>query len=148
MGKRQQSSPPDAGEVELLARSASSSGGGDVECSKATLTQRARKLRAEATDAERALWARLRRRQVLGYKFRRQQPLGHYIVDFVCFEKRLIVEVDGSQHIEQQSYDEARGQWLESQGYRVLRFWNDEVLNRTESVVEAIAEQLAPSSEA
>jgi len=74
--------------------------------------------------------------------------LGHYIVDFVCFEKRLIVEVDGSQHIEQQSYDEARGQWLESQGYRVLRFWNDEVLNRTESVVEAIAEQLAPSSEA
>ena len=147
MGKRQQSSPPDAGEVELPARSAGSSGGGDVDCSAATLKQRARKLRAEATDAERALWSRLRRRQVLDCKFRRQQPLGRYIVDYVCFEKRLIVEVDGSQHIEQQSYDEARTQWLESQGYRVLRFWNDEVLNRTESVVEAIAEQLAPSSE-
>ena len=145
MGKRQQSSPPGAGAVELPARSACSSGGGDVECNTAALKQRARKLRAEATDAERALWARLRRRQVLGYKFRRQQPLGHYIVDFVCLEKRLIVEVDGSQHIEQKGYDEARTKWLESQGYRVLRFWNDEVLDSTESVIEAIAEALAPS---
>ena len=145
MGKRQQSSPPDAGAVELPARSASSSGGGDVKCDSAVMKQRARKLRAEATDAERALWARLRRRQVLGFKFRRQQPLGQYIVDFVCFETRLIVEVDGSQHCEQQSYDEARTQWLESQGYGVLRFWNNEVLDSTESVVEAIAEQLAAS---
>lgn len=147
MGKRQQSSPPGAGEVELPARSASSSGGGDVECRTTTLKQRARKLRTEATDAERALWARLRRRQVQGFKFRRQQPLGHYIVDFVCFEKRLIVEVDGSQHLEQKGYDEARTKWLESQGYRVLRFWNDDVLNRTEQVIEAIAEQLAPSQQ-
>jgi very-short-patch-repair endonuclease len=143
MGKRQQSSPPNAGEVELAARSEDSSGGGDVECNCVIMKQRARKLRTEATDAERALWARLRRRQILGYKFRRQQPLGQYIVDFVCLEKRLIVEVDGSQHNEQQSYDAARTGWLESQGYRVLRFWNNEVLSEMASVIEAITQQLA-----
>lgn len=134
MGKRQQSSPPDAGEVELAARSASSSGGGDVECNCAIMKQRARKLRTEATDAERALWVPLRSRQ---------QPWGQYIVDFVCLEKRLIVEVDGSQHNEQQSYDASRTGWLESQGYRVLRFWNNEVLSEMDSVVDAIAQQLA-----
>ena len=142
MGKGYKSSPPDAGAVELPARSASSSGGGDVECNSLVMKQRARRLRAEATDAERALWARLRRRQVLGCKFRRQHPMGHTIVDFVCLEKRLVVEVDGSQHIEQQSADEVRTRWLESQGYEVLRFWNNEVLVETESVVEKIAEQL------
>ena len=68
--------------------------------------------------------------------------MGHTIVDFVCLEKRLVVEVDGSQHIEQQSADEVRTRWLESQGYKVLRFWNNEVLVETESVVERIAEQL------
>jgi very-short-patch-repair endonuclease len=69
--------------------------------------------------------------------------LGQYIVDFVCLEKRLIVEVDGSQHNEQQSYDASRTGWLESQGYRVLRFWNNEVLSEMDSVVDAIAQQLA-----
>ena len=140
MARRQGTPPPDAGEAELLTRSGSSSGGGDVKCTTAVMRQRAQRLRAEPTDAERALWVRLRRRQVLGHKFRRQQPVGPYIVDFVCLEKRLVVEVDGSQHIEQRSYDEARTVWLESQGYRVLRFWNNEVLKETDVVVEVIAQ--------
>ena len=111
----------------------------------AVIRHRAQKLRAEPTDAERVLWVRLRRRQVLGYKFRRQQPLGPYIVDFVCLEKRLVVEVDGSQHQEQRTYDEARTRWLESQGYRVLRFWNNEVLAETDKVIELIAKRLEDS---
>jgi len=134
MGKGQQSSPPGAGAVELAERSAARSGGGDVECNSAIMKQRARKLRKEATDAERVLWSRLRRRQ---------QPMGQYIVDFVCFEKRLVVEVDGSQHNEQQRYDAFRTDWLESQGYRVLRYWNNEVLSETESVIDAICQELA-----
>ena len=69
--------------------------------------------------------------------------MGQYIVDFVCLEKRLVVEVDGSQHNEQQSYDAARTDWLESQGYRVLRYWDNEVLSETESVIDAISQELA-----
>ena len=69
--------------------------------------------------------------------------MGQYIVDFVCFEKRLVVEVDGSQHNEQQSYDALRTDWLESQGYRVLRYWNNKVLFETESVIDAICQELA-----
>jgi very-short-patch-repair endonuclease len=111
----------------------------------AVIRHRAQKLRAKPTDAERVSWVRLRRRQVLGYKFRRQQPLGPYIVDFVCLEKRLVVEVDGSQHQEQRTYDEARTRWLESQGYRVLRFWNNEVLAETDKVIELIAKRLEDS---
>ena len=114
-------------------------GGGDHKCNTVIMRQRAQRLRRETTEAERALWARLRCRQLLGYKFRRQQPLGRYVVDFVCLEKRLIVEVDGSQHQEQQAYDEARSGWLEQQGYKVLRFWNNEVLAETDAVVETIA---------
>ncbi len=108
----------------------------------ALMRQRAQKLRNEATEAERALWLELKSRRLLGYKFRRQQPLGNYIVDFVCLEKRLIIEVDGSQHFDQSSYDEARTHWLESQGYRVLRFLNNEVLAETKSVIEAIIHHL------
>jgi very-short-patch-repair endonuclease len=89
--------------------------------------ERARKLRKNMTDAERALWARIRRRQILDCKFRRQQPLGDYIVDFVCLEKKLIIELDGGQHIEQEEYDSRRTHWLEEQGFRVLRFWNHDV---------------------
>ena len=146
MGRRLYSPPPDAGEAELGARSVSSSGGGDVECTMAVIRHRAQKLRAKPTDAETVLWVRLRRRQVLGYKFRRQQVLGPYIVDFVCLEKRLVVEVDGSQHQEQRTYDEARTRWLESQGYRVLRFWNNEVLLEIDRVVEMIAQHLEDSA--
>jgi very-short-patch-repair endonuclease len=95
-------------------------------------------LRKNATDAERMLWKHLRLRQFAGYKFRRQQSLGNYIVDFVCLEKRLVIEVDGGQHYTQAAYDEQRSAWLESQGFRVLRFWDDEVMKDIESVKEVI----------
>lgn len=92
------------------------------------------------TDAERVLWRELRSRQISGYKFRRQQPLGRFITDFVCFEKRLVIELDGGQHAEaeQLSYDAERSVWLEQNGYRVLRFWNHDVLQRLETVKQAI----------
>jgi len=101
-------------------------------------TARAKELRKNSTDAERVLWQRLRAHRFAGYKFRRQQPLGRYIVDFVCFEKYLIIELDGGQHAEQAVYDAERSIWLQSQGFRVLRFWNHEVLKDAEAVTEAI----------
>lgn len=113
-----------------------------------TPRQAARTLRTHATEAERALWYHLRAARLRGYKFRRQTPLGRYIVDFVCFEARLIVEVDGGQHVEQQGYDRQRTAWLEGQGFRVLRFWNTEVLGNVEGVKEVIVqacEGVAPS---
>jgi adenine-specific DNA-methyltransferase len=94
------------------------------------------------TDAERALWRHLRLRQVAGYKFRRQQPIGKYIVDFVCFERKLIIELDGSQHAEEVAYDLERSAWLEEQGFRILRFWDNQVFNETEGVKEIIIEAL------
>ena len=100
---------------------------------------KARTLRNNPTDAERLLWQHLRLRQIGGYKFRRQQILGPYIADFVCLEKRLIVEVDGGQHSEQVGYDARRSRWLEAQGFRVLRFWDHEVLRDIEAVKEVIA---------
>ena len=100
--------------------------------------QTARTLRTNSTEAERVLWYHLRAARFRGYKFRRQTPLGRYIVDFVCFEARLIVEVDGGQHVEQQEYDRQRTAWLEGQGFRVLRFWNTEVLGNVEGVKEMI----------
>lgn len=101
-------------------------------------TKRARELRKHLTEAERRLWQKLQRRQLAGTKFRRQQPIGAFIVDFVCFECRVIVEVDGGQHAEEIAYDAQRTWWLEAQGYRVLRFWNNEVLAHTEAVTQAI----------
>ena len=112
--------------------------------SKKMSRERARQLRKDMTDAERALWARLRRRQVLGHKFRRQQPLGPFIVDFVCLERKLVIEVDGGQHADQQQDDARRTGWLEDQGFVVLRFWNHEVLAEPEAVIQAIADALAP----
>jgi very-short-patch-repair endonuclease len=101
-------------------------------------TKRARELRTNLTDAERRLWQKLKRRQVAGVKFRRQQPIGPYIVDFVCLERRVVVEVDGGQHSEQLRQDERRYQWLEAQGYRILRFWNNDVLANTEVVAQTV----------
>ena len=98
------------------------------------------------TDAEKALWQHLRFRQLDSYKFRRQCPIGSYIVDFVCFERKLIIELDGSQHAEKISYDSKRTQWLESEGFQVLRFWNNQVLNEIESVLSKILNQLTPTS--
>lgn len=110
-------------------------------------TKRARELRKNLTDSEQRLWRLLKGHQVAGVKFRRQQPIGSFIVDFVCFERRLIVEVDGGQHAERASYDEQRTTWLQAQGYRVLRFWNNEVLTNTDAVAQTIfdvVEQRSP----
>jgi very-short-patch-repair endonuclease len=97
------------------------------------------------TDAERVLWRELRSRQLAGYKFRRQQPLGRFIVDFVCFEKRLVIELDGGQHAEaaQASYDAERTAWLEKEGFHVLRFWDHDVFKNLDAVKGAIAQAVA-----
>ena len=110
-------------------------------------TYRTRRLRSNPTDAERILWHHLRLRQVDGYKFRRQRPIGPYFVDFVCLEKRVVIEVDGGQHSQQRSYDARRDAWLKNEGFIVLRFWDHEVLTQIESVKQVIWEALgAPSS--
>jgi very-short-patch-repair endonuclease len=109
-------------------------------------TSKARLLRRSSTDAERKLWRILRNREALGLKFRRQQPLGQYIVDFVCFERRLVIELDGGQHLEQAAYDAERDEWLESQGFRVMRFWDNQVLGEVEAVKEAIFQAVEGSS--
>src|SRR5947207_1314956 len=96
----------------------------------------ARDLRRNMTDAERRLWRELRYRQQDGYKFRRQALVGKYIVDFVSFECKLVVELDGGQHADQIQYDEERTRWLESQGFRVLRFWNHQVFEEIDVVIE------------
>lgn len=101
-------------------------------------TKRAKDLRNNSTNAERRLWQKLKRRQIAGVKFRRQQPINPYVVDFVCLERRVIVEVDGGQHSEQLHHDDQRSQWLEARGYRVLRFWNNDVLANTEVVAQAV----------
>ena len=98
----------------------------------------ARALRAESTDAEQRLWYQLRAHRMMGAKFRRQHPIGPYIVDFVCVESRLIVEVDGSQHQESVEYDHKRDRLLRSHGFLVLRFWDNDVLLRTKDVLEEI----------
>ena len=90
------------------------------------------------SDAEQALWDLLRSRQVSGLKFRRRHPFGDYILDFVCLENKLVIEVDGEQHGEQAGYDENRTQELQAAGFCVLRFWNNEVLREIESVKEKI----------
>jgi lipoyl(octanoyl) transferase len=107
---------------------------------------RARPLRENQSDAEKLLWRHLRNRQVEGAKFRRQQMIAPYIVDFVCFESRLIVELDGGQHAEQVEYDERRTRFLEDQGFRVLRFWNNDVFSNIEGVLQRIVENLNPPS--
>jgi very-short-patch-repair endonuclease len=98
----------------------------------------ARHLRQNPTDAERALWCHLRMRQLSGHKFRRQYAIQNFIIDFVCIERRLAIELDGSQHFSQSDYDAARTGILEAQGYRVLRFWNNELFENMEGVLEVI----------
>jgi very-short-patch-repair endonuclease len=104
--------------------------------------ERARELREEMTDAEQTLWQHLRARRLCDTKFRRQEPLGDYIVDFVSFEVDLVVEVDGRQHHEQQGYDETRTKWLEEQGFSVVRFWNNQVLTETKNVLREIRQRI------
>lgn len=103
----------------------------------------ARQLRTNSTDAEKRLWSRLRRKQIDQHRFRRQVPLGPYVADFVCFDVRLVVEVDGGQHSENAHADSTRTAWLESQGFRVIRFWNNDVLANLDGVVQSIRSALA-----
>ena len=103
---------------------------------------KARHLRIHPTEAEKRLWTVLRRQQFEGHRFRRQAPIGRHIIDFVCLRRRLVVEIDGGQHAYRVQADAARTAWLESQGFRVLRFWNNDVLGNTNGVVEAIRQAL------
>ena len=97
------------------------------------------------TDAERKLWRGLRMRQMHGHKFRRQFAIGAYVVDFVCLDARLIVEVDGGQHANEVYGDTERDAWLNSQNFRVLRYWNNQVLNELDAVLADIAGALEAS---
>ena len=103
---------------------------------------RERELRKSSTDAEQRLWYLLRNRRLDGFKFRRQHRIGPYFVDFVCLRARLVVEADGGQHLERASYDAARTHYLRWKGFRVLRFWNHEVLGEEEVVLEAVLKEL------
>ena len=103
----------------------------------------ARALRKDGTDAEAALWWRLRDRRLGGWKFRRQHPIGPLVVDFVCPEAKLIVELDGGQHASQVRYDDARTAWLRARGYVVRRCWNDRVIQEMEGVLEDISMHLS-----
>jgi len=100
----------------------------------------AKNLRINYTDAERILWSHLRARRLDGLKFRRQHPVGKYIVDFICFENKIVIEVDGGQHSWEKTSDEDRDKWLSKEGYKVLRFWNNEVLKNIDGVLEVISE--------
>ncbi|WP_309570070.1 endonuclease domain-containing protein [Actinobacillus ureae] len=84
------------------------------------------------------LWQELRAKRFIGIKFQRQQVIGFYIVDFICFSKKLIIELDGIQHVERQSYDEQRTKYLNQQGFKVLRFWNSEIHTELDSVLDTI----------
>ena len=108
----------------------------------AALLPHAKNLRIRMTDAEQCLWQYLRAGRLQGYKFRRQQPIGNYIVDFLCLAPKLVVEADGGQHGEQQTCDQARTAYLQSLGFTVLRFWNHEILQQTEAVLEAVLQRL------
>ena len=109
------------------------------------LTDFARALRQTSTDAERLLWKHLKAKRLIGYKFRRQEPIGRFIVDFVCFEKGLIVDAAGGQHAldGDMSKDHERTQWLESQGFTVLRFWNNDILTNIDGVMEMVMDALS-----
>jgi very-short-patch-repair endonuclease len=109
-----------------------------------SLTPIARNLRQAMTSEERLLWQRLRRNQ-LGVKFRRQEPIGRYIVDFVCFERRVIIEADGGHHLNNPA-DKARDAFFASQGFVVLRFWNSEIRNNLEGVLTAIQNTISERS--
>jgi very-short-patch-repair endonuclease len=107
-----------------------------------TPRDRVRGLRRDQTEAERRLWARLRHRQLHYIKFRRQHPVGPFITDFCCPEHRLVVELDGGQHVVQADADQARTAFLMQRGYHVLRFWNHEVIENIEAVLQQIAAEL------
>jgi very-short-patch-repair endonuclease len=109
------------------------------------LLNNAKTLRSNQTEAENRLWYYLRAHHFMGLKFKRQKPIGRYIVDFVCLERRLIIELDGGQHAEQVAYDQQRDAWLVNQGYTVLRFWNNDVMQQLDGVLEEIRSALSPT---
>jgi very-short-patch-repair endonuclease len=144
---------PEGGLTPALSReereqkpSPSGRGLGEGSAASTALARRgdnlASSLRQRQTDVERKLWLELRDRRLCGAKFRRQAPVGPYVVDILCLEARLTVELDGGQHADEHC---ARQQWLESQGYRVLRFWNNEVIENLPGVLVVIAEALTPA---
>ena len=100
--------------------------------------ERAHKLRKAPTPAEAKLWEALRGNKLSGVSFRRQHAIGQYVVDFCSLKKKLVIELDGSQHMEQADYDTQRTEFLESQGFKVMRFWNTDVLKNTDMVMETI----------
>ena len=102
------------------------------------LLDHAKRMRSAATDAEALLWRHLRGKRFSGYKFKRQKPVGAFIVDFVCLRCKLVIEADGGQHGDAVNYDAARTAWLETQEYAVLRFWNNDILLRTQAVLDSI----------
>ncbi|MGH6769047.1 MAG: endonuclease domain-containing protein [Xanthobacteraceae bacterium] len=110
--------------------------------SMASTVHNARRLRKHQTDAERVLWFRLRDRRLGGWKFRRQKSLNGFVVDFCCPDAKLVVELDGGQHSERQPQDERRTRNLEASGYLVLRFWNHDVLQNTDGVLEEILDTI------
>lgn len=111
---------------------------------KGAKTQFARHLRRGMTDAETRLWFHLRCNRLEGFHFRRQHPVGPLVADFMCVKAQLIIEIDGSQHLDS-SQDEIRDRWLSENGYRILRFWNHDVLKRADKVLGMIVESLIPN---
>lgn len=105
-------------------------------------------MRKRSTKEERFLWRHLKSKQLEGLKFRRQQPIGNFIVDFVCFEKKIIIELDGGQHtnITEEMKDKSRDKWLKEQGFKVLRFWNNDVFKNINGILEVIIENCFKSS--
>ncbi len=106
------------------------------------LLQFAKNLRTHSTDAEQILWYQLRSHRFYNFKFKRQQPLGRYIADFVCFKAKLVIELDGGQHALEAYYDDARSRWLRARGFEIIRFWNNEITENLEGVLMIIAEKL------
>jgi very-short-patch-repair endonuclease len=115
---------------------------GPLSRSRERARVRARALRTAPTDAESLLWYHLRDRRLAGHKFRRQRPVGPYFADFACLEAKLVIELDGGQHVDATEYDQRRTELMKAEGFRVLRFWNNEVLAQTEAVLETILRAL------
>ena len=118
---------------------------GEGEAARLSRLGKARQLRQDMTDAEHAPWRILRNRQFAGVKFRRQVAIGPYIADFVCYDERLVIEADGGQHNKSKT-DNLRDAWFAASGFRVLRFWNNEILKNAEGVAAAIAMALERSA--
>ncbi|MET3722881.1 endonuclease domain-containing protein [Sphingomonas trueperi] len=110
-------------------------------------TERARKLRNDPTAAEELLWSKLRKSQLGGFKFSRQMPIAGHFADFACRKAKLVVELDGSQHAEMTAADAERTRRIEAEGYRVLRFWNNDLTSNMEGVLQAILTAASPGGE-